>query len=96
MEFHNRNGISGRMQNTGKKNRIADPNQQSFLLLIKPPYQTGLIVLAALFPPFLLAGASFPVLLSFLAQAICLHGAGLCCIPPGCHIRSPTVSFLGA
>ena len=30
MEFHNQNGISGQMKNTGKKNKIAGFNQQSF------------------------------------------------------------------
>ena len=52
MEFHNQNGISGQMKNTGKKNKIAGSNQQSFLSLIEPPYQTGLIVSATLFLPF--------------------------------------------
>lgn len=80
MEFHNQNGISGQMKNTGKKNKIAGSNQQSFLSFIEPPYQTGLIVPAALFSPFLLADASVPVLLSSLDPAIYLHGAGLCCI----------------
>ena len=69
---------------------------EAFLYLMKLPGQTVTAVPAALFSPFLLAGASVPVPLSSPAPAICLHGAGLCCIPPGSHIRSPTVSFPGA
>ena len=41
MEFHNQNGISGQMKNTGKKNKIAGSNQQSFLSLIEPPSDPG-------------------------------------------------------
>lgn len=66
---------------------------EDFLYLMRLPGQTVTAVPAVLFSPFLLAGASVPVPLSFLAPAICLHGAGLCCIPPGSHIRSPAVSF---